>query len=555
MVAKPTFADLLLARAADEHPALRSAGATLSYRDLVDGARRRAALAGERRRPGPFHLAVLLDGGPEYVLWLAAAAVCGAAVVGVNPTRRGAHILADVRKSDAQLLISQAGLRGLLPVDAVPDCVLVDSAEYSALLAAATPAEPAPIGAGDPLLLLFTSGTTGEPKIVVCSQGRLAAIASRSADLFAIDRDDVLYNAMPLFHGNAIMANLAPAVARGATIALRPRFSASQFLSDVRCHGATYFNYVGRALAYILATPEQPDDADNPLRLGFGTEASARDRAEFERRFDCRIVESYGSSEGVVTLHRTAQTPAGALGCPVDGNADVAVVDADGRECAPARFDDHGRILNAGESIGEIVARAGAGSFEGYYRDPAATAARLRAGWYWTGDLAFRDSQGWFYFAGRGGDRLRVDSENFAAAPIEDVLARYPAAVMVAVYPVPDPRTGDEVMAALELRPGASFDPLEFAAFLAGQPDLGTKWAPRFVRLVPNMPLTGTNKVRKPPLRLAGWWDTTDPVWWRAGRDTSYRRLTDEDRFALRARFDAHGRARLLGAAPAAESD
>jgi fatty-acyl-CoA synthase len=343
------------------------------------------------------------------------------------------------------------------------------------------------------------------------------------------------------------MANLAPALALAAPVALRPRFSASGFLPDVRRYGATYFNYVGRALAYILATPESPADSDNRLRLGFGTEASARDIERFSRRFGCRIVENYGSSEGVITIHRDQSTPEAALGRPPDTPAmDVIIADpATGKECPPARFDEHGGILNAGEAIGEIVNRAGAPAFEGYYRNEAAVQARLRDGWYWSGDLGYRDADGWFYFAGRGTDWLRVDSENFAAAPIERIVARFPGAVMVGVYPVPDPRTGDQVMAALELDPAAAFDPSSFADFLAAQPDLGTKWAPRFVRVVAAMPLTGTGKIDKQPLRSAGW-ETDDPVYWQPGRGEPYRRLTGDDRAELRREFSAHGRINLL---------
>ena len=170
------------------------------------------------------------------------------------------------------------------------------------------------------LLLLFTSGSTGAPKAVVCSSSRLAAAGVTAAERFGLRRDDVLYEAMPLFHGNALMANWAPALALGATVALRRRFSASGFLPDVRRFGATYCNYVGRALAYVLATPEAPDDADNPLRLAFGTEAPAGDRERFATRFGCRVVESYGSSEGVISILAGAGHAAGRAGAPARGH-------------------------------------------------------------------------------------------------------------------------------------------------------------------------------------------------------------------------------------------
>jgi fatty-acyl-CoA synthase len=277
------------------------------------------------------------------------------------------------------------------------------------------------------------------------------------------------------------------------------------------------------------------------LRLGFGNEASARDRERFTARFGCRLIESYGASEGALTIGWAPGAPPGALGRPLNGE-DVMVADAaTGEECPRARVDGRGRLLNAGEAIGELVGRNVSDRFEGYYNNPEANAERLRLGGYWSGDLGYRDADGWFYFAGRTSDWLRVDGENFAAAPIESILGDYPPVVMAAVYPVPDPRTGDEVMAALELAPHEAFDPHGLATFLGEHPDLGTKWAPRYVRIVERMPLTATNKVHKPPLRAARW-ETDDPVYWRAGRDIDYRPLTDVDRAQLRARLAEHDR-------------
>ena len=160
------------------------------------------------------------------------------------------------------------------------------------------------------------------------------------------------------------------------------------------------------------------------------------------------------------------------------------------------------------------MSRDGVSRFEGYYANDEADAERTRDGWFWSGDLGYRDEDGFFYFAGRMADWLRVDGENFAAAPVERILARYPGVVTAVVLPVPDPRTGDQVLATLELADPASFDPVAFGEFLDHQSDLGTKWSPRFVRVTDAIPLTGTGKVDKRPLRRQHW-HTTDPVWWR----------------------------------------
>ena len=151
-------------------------------------------------------------------------------------------------------------------------------------------------------------------------------------------------------------------------------------------------------------------------------------------------------------MQRTPDTPPGALGRAPEGT--VVLDPATGTECPPARFDDRGRLLNAEEAIGELVSKAGGAGFEGYWRNGEAETARLREGWYWTGDLAYRDDAGFFYFAGRDHDWLRVDGENFASAPIERILQRHPDIVLASVYAVPDPVVGDQVMAAVQLRPG-----------------------------------------------------------------------------------------------------
>jgi fatty-acyl-CoA synthase len=355
---------------------------------------------------------------------------------------------------------------------------------------------------------------------------------------------DVTYAAMPMFHSNALFTAWAPTIVAGATLALRRRFSASAFLADVRTFGATYFNYVGKPLAYVLATPERPDDAHNPLERGFGNEGNESDMRRFEARFGCRLIDGYGQTETGASITRVPGTPVGSLGAAPDT---VKVVDPDtGDECPRARFDADGKLLNAEEATGEIVNFAAQG-FEGYWNNEEAMRERYRDGAYWTGDLAYRDADGFFYFAGRSADWIRVDGENFAAAPVERILLRWDPVVLPAVYGVPDAELGDRVMAALQLAPGREFDAVAFAAFLAAQDDLGTKWAPTFVRIVDALPITETNKIVKREL-VRERWHVDDPIWWRPDRDLAYVPFMPADADALRDRFAAAGRAHVLEA-------
>ena len=543
-----TIASHLLARAGDSNPALVAGDDGWTWDEWVTASRRRAAWMDANRAPGPFHLAVLLDNVPEYVFWLGAAALTGAVTVGANPTHRGPDLARDLAHTRCQLLVTDHAHLPLVDgldlgpalgvVSATnPKVFVVDDPDRRPSLDGdAGLFDPASVAVGEETLgyLIFTSGTSGAPKACRCTQGRLARIGATVAQMFELTPQSVCYLAMPLFHSNALMAGWSPAVAAGATVALPStgRFSASGFLPDVRHHGVTYFNYVGKPLSYILATPASPDDADNTLRRVFGNEGAEDDIARFAARFDCAVVDSYGSTEGGATVQRTPDTPHGALGRGPEGT--VVIDPATGEECAIARFDADGRLTNAEEAIGELVSKEGAVGFEGYWDNEDAETARLRRGWYWTGDLAYRDDKGFFYFAGRSDDWLRVDGENFAAAPVARILERFADVVLCVVYAVPDPVTGDQVMAALQLRPGATFDPGQFAAFLAAQPDMGTKWAPRFVRVSPELPVTATSKVITRALR-AERWGGPDPLWWRPDRpaDAPYRLLEPADRADL----------------------
>jgi fatty-acyl-CoA synthase len=546
--AHATMAGLLLARAGDDNTALLFEDQRWSWRELLGEAATRSVIMEKLRpRARPWHVGVLLENTPEYVFLIAGAALCGATVVGINPTRRGAELAADIRGTDCAVIVTDAAygdlLDGLFGGIGGPRILDAGGAEYAGLLASHRGAAVAATAEGlDPrsaLLLLFTSGSTGAPKAVICSTGRWAFICQ--VNPIAFSRDDVAYSAMPIFHGNALMSALGPCIANGAAFAMRRRFSASGFRPDIRRFGATFFNYVGRSLAYILAQPERPEEADNRLRFGFGTEASPRDRAEFSRRYGCPLLESYGSSEGTCYIICTPGTPEGALGVPQQGFA-VEIVNAAGEACPPARFDADGVLANAEEAIGEIVSRGAAARFEGYYNNPGAGRDRLRDGDFWTGDLGYRDPDGFFWYAGRTADWLRVDSENFAAASVERILLRFPGVTAAAVYAVPDPVTGDQVMAALEV-PDGEFDPGAFGAFLGEQPDLGTKQSPRLIRVTARLPETATHKISKPALRRL-LWHGEDPVYALAG--PGYVLMTADRQGALEAEFARHGREQFL---------
>ncbi|OIN81016.1 fatty-acid--CoA ligase FadD1 [Mycobacterium malmoense] len=518
-----TVQQLLRQRRHDDTPAIAHGERTWTWRQhLAEAEAEAAALISLADPTRPLHVGALLANSPAMLRAMAAAALGGYVLCGINTTRRGTGLLADIRRSDCQILLVDGEHLGLLDgLDLKGIRVLdVNATRYADAVAAAPPLVPhREVTAADTLMMIFTSGTSGDPKAVRFAHGMAIMCGASLIFQYDVTADDVCYLAMPLFHSNGIAAGWAVAIGSGATM-VPAKFSPSRFIEDVRRYHVTYLNYVGKPLALLLATPERPDDADTTLRVAFGNEATDRDIAEFSRRFGCRVVDSFGSSEFAVIVVREDGAPPGSIGKPYPG---VSIYHPTTRtECTVARFDEHGALTNFDEAVGELVNTQGAGPFTGYYNDPSATAERMRHGMYWSGDLAYRDADGWIYLAGRTADWMRVDGENLAAAPIERILERLPQVSLVAVYAVPDERVGDQVMAALVLRAGTHLEPDDFEKFLASQPDLSPKAWPRYVRINANLPATATNKLLKRELIAAGISAQGGALWVREARGTTY---------------------------------
>ncbi len=576
-----TLAELIRLRGTDpatrDLPFLRFASWQCSFGEYYQECARWAELFRSLRTTAgmarPFHVGILLDNTPDYAFALGGAWLAGAAAVGINHTKRGEHLARDIAHTDCTLLVVETKYQPLLEecwrsCGVADSCLLVTSRWDEVEPTSQAPpvrqaglgrdiarelrrfeGEPAPrvsVHEGDLAMLIFTSGTVTAPKAVCCSHRRLVETAFNIAtNVYELRAGDCGYVAMPLFHANAVMCGFLPALAAGVPVAFARKFSKSRWLADIRRYRATYFNYTGKPLAYILSTPRRPDDADNPLRICFGNEGSAKVASEFEERFGCRVIDVFGASEGGLGVTRQPGDPPGSVGLAAFG---IAVVDEHGREKPPARFGSDGRLLNAEECIGEIVNTLGTGWFEGYYKNEAAVQERTRFGWYWSGDLGYKDERGYLYFVGRSNEWLRVDGENFLARPVEEILQRHPDVVLAAVYGVPDPDGGDRVMAALVLRSEARFETREFASFLAGQRDLSPKWLPTYVRIATELPQTATSKVLKNQLRWQKFRPDRcpDPIYWRPGRELTFEPFSRANYDALCARFTATGRETLL---------
>jgi fatty-acyl-CoA synthase len=492
----PTVADLLAPLVDIDDRGVYFEDSFVSWRDhLRHGAAVASALRARLDPSKPPHVGVLLENTPFFSAVLVAAGMTGIIPVGLNPVRRGDALQRDIAHGDCQLVLADTKSAATL---GDIEHVNVDSPQWADEVSAHRDAAVRfrTASPDDLFMLIFTSGTSGNPKAVMCSHGKVGIAGVTMSERFSLGPTDVCYASMPLFHSNAVLVGWAVALACQGSMVLRRKFSASGFLPDIRRYGATYANYVGKPLSYVLATPERPDDADNPLRAVYGNEGAPADIERFAARFGCRVVDGFGSTEGGIAIGRTPDTPPGALGPLPD---EVQIIDVDTGQPCPVGV------------VGELVNVTGAGRFEGYYNDPEANEQRMAGGMYHSGDLAYRDEAGYAYFAGRLGDWLRVDGENLGTAPIERVLARHPDVTEVAVYAVPDPAVGDQVMAALVLASGAAFDADKFRAFLAEQNDLGPKQWPAYVRVSSKLPKTATFKVLKRQLTAEGL-DCDDPV-------------------------------------------
>ncbi|WAC56631.1 fatty-acid--CoA ligase FadD1 [Gordonia sp. SL306] len=518
-----TVTQLLQERADDDNLAITYEGSQWSWREYIaDAQRAAAAVLGLADPSRPMHVGALLGNTPDMLIALAAGALGGYVTVGVNNTRRGDGLAADILRADCQILITDAEHRPLLDGLDLPGVQILDTSTPAWDTATSTAGELVPHSvptAADTFMLIFTSGTSGNPKPVRFAHMMIPFAGPVLADKYSIGPGDVCYLSMPLFHSAALMGGYCVALCGGAAIA-PAKFSASTFLHDIRRYHATYMNYVGKPLAYILATEERPDDADNPLRVAFGNEATDRDINDFSRRFGCTVWDGFGSTELAIIITREPGTPEGSIG---RGFPNVAVYNSETlTECPRVEFDDNGALANADDAIGELVNVDGAGMFMGYYNDEQSTSERLRHGMYWSGDLAYKDAEGWIYLAGRTGDWMRVDGENLAAGPIERILLRLPEINRVAVYAVPDEHVGDAVMAAVVLQDDEEITPERFAEQLAAQADLSPKAWPRYVRIADDLPTTATNKILKRELKKEGPSAGDGTLWVREGRSRDY---------------------------------
>jgi long-chain acyl-CoA synthetase len=354
------------------------------------------------------------------------------------------------------------------------------------------PASLAAVDAQTPAMLMYTSGTTGEPKGVMLSHGNMIHAARVVAAAQELNADDRVLSSLPLYHINGqCIATVSPIVS-GGSIIMPHRFSASQWWPLVERYRPTWLNMVPTIIAYLLNGPDLTAAQAAACRaIRFARSASAplplEQHRAFEARFGISVIEAMGLTEAASVAFANpldaSRRKYGSAGLPLGVEARVVAAD--------------GAVLGAGAQ-GEIEVR-GESVMAGYYREPELSAPLTASdGWLATGDLGYRDSDGFYFITGRRKELIIKGGENIAPREIDEALLRHPAVLEAAAVGIPDPNYGQDILACIVLKPGACCDEAELRAHCLAQ--LGRYKTPRLLRFVAALPKGPSGKVQR--LRL-----------------------------------------------------
>jgi len=453
----------LLAKAAAGHgeqPAVRVDDMVLTYSELQNSAGRAASLLSSLGVTPGDRVGVMLPNVPAFPIAFYGALSAGAIVVPMNPLLKNREIAYYLGDSGARVLFAwhTAEAEAAKGVAGTGVQVLsVDQPDMSALVAGLPPVSSAADQAGDDdAVILYTSGTTGRPKGAELTHANLTRNAELAAsELLNAGSADVSLGCLPLFHVFGLTACLNATIASGATLTLLPRFDAGKALEIIGRDAVSIFAGVPTMYAAMLHHRDHASVDTSSLRvcISGGAAMPLEIMRGFEQTFGCMILEAYGLSETSPLAsfnHPDRERKPGSIGTPVEG-VEMRVVGAEGTE------------LPVGE-VGEIAIR-GHNVMKGYWGKPEATAEVIPDGWFRTGDLAKADQDGYFFIVGRQKDLIIRGGYNVYPREIEEALHEHQAVAEVAVIGIPHVDLGEEIGAAVKLKPGTTVTPAELRAF------------------------------------------------------------------------------------------
>lgn len=505
---------------APDAPFIRMRGGEWTYRQLDEHTDRLAgALARLGVRRGE-NVSLMLPNGIEFIQTWFALAKLGAVAAPVNTSFRGVPLRMAIDLVESRLMVAhatlldafdevQASLAHLREVVVVGGGAANGRLAYEDLLAS-DPAAPVDgpsiaypkLHFSELCLLLYTSGTTGRSKAAMISHRFVLGQAASVIEGLGLTPNDVLYCPYPLFHLDAAVMTVAPALLLRGVAAIGERFSVSKYWDEMRALKATVFDFMGATLTMLWKQPPSAGDRDHVARLGWGVPLPEW-APEFEARFGCKLVELYGSTEAGTFIYTPLNEPRrqGSCGKPL-ARWEISLVDEDGV------------AVPTGEP-GELVVRPREPSLimAGYYGMPQASLAAFRDLWFHTGDLLRQDADGYLYFVGRRNDIVRRRGENISAAEVEMGIETHPDVLECAVIGVPSELTEEDVMACVVLKNGARTSAEALATHCAQR--MARFMVPRYFRFLPELPKTPTDKVEKFRLRAQGitadTWDRDKP--------------------------------------------
>ncbi len=479
----------LIDRAAAATPQAVYARATdsdqqLTYAELQRQCRRVAALLQAQGVAPGDTVSLVMPNGLGTLQLLLGAMHGGVCVNPVNLLSQPDAMRYVLDHSDCKLVLASADwaptVRAVMPhlpvLEVDPDTLVLPAGEVD------TPEPDAPSTA----LLMYTSGTTGNPKGVMLTQANLAANAQAIAAEHALGPQDRVLGVLPLYHINAFAVTMLAPLASGGSVAMAPKFSAARFWAQAADSGCTWINVVPTIISFLLEGAVPP--REQLARLRFCRSASSALPPEhlraFEATFGIGVIETMGLTETVAPSFSNPLDPAqrkvGAVGRASGGEARVV--------------DGQLQAVPDG-TTGEITIR-GPHVMKGYYKNPQATAESFTPdGWLRTGDLGHRDADGFFFVTGRIKELIIKGGENIAPREIDEALLKHPAVLDAAAVGIPDPHYGQEILACVVLREGMACDEAELRGFCEQQ--LGRYKTPKAFRFVADLPRGPSGKVQR----------------------------------------------------------